>query len=115
MARKQVVEIECARCARVEYQDADGAMGVSDVPVFEGRLALPSGTDDIRVRFSDLCSPCLRTVKALIEQIGRKIDGVSPNRPEKKVSEAKKRKEEPTRNGPTPPPPQGATSKKPAS
>ena len=34
------------------------------------------------VKFQDLCGPCQRTVQALLYQIGKKIDGLSPDRKE---------------------------------
>jgi hypothetical protein len=46
----------------------------------------------LEVRFPDLCGPCKKTIKALLEQIGKRIEGVSPDRKptEKKAAAAKK-------------------------
>ena len=34
----------------------------------------------MKVTFEDLCSPCGRAVKALLTQVGKKIEGLSPDR-----------------------------------
>jgi len=43
-----------------------------------GRLVL----DGVKTEtvFDDLCSPCARAVKALLMQVGKKIEGLSPDR-----------------------------------
>lgn len=44
----------------------------------------------VMVSFEDLCSPCGRAVHALLKQVGKQIDGHSPDR---KPREAKKKEE----------------------
>lgn len=49
----------------------------------------------MKVSFEDLCGPCGRAVKALLTQVGKKIEGLSPDRkqnakPKPVASEAKK-------------------------
>ena len=34
----------------------------------------------MHVSFEDLCNPCGRAVKALLTQVGKKIEGLSPDR-----------------------------------
>jgi hypothetical protein len=55
-----------------------------------GRLVL----DGVKTEtiFDDLCSPCARAVKALLMQVGKKIEGLSPDRKQsaKPKAEAKK-------------------------
>ena len=80
MARKQrtVVEVQCDRCSRIEEVDGDSKA----VPTsFEGRMF------DLSIRFEDLCTPCTRTVKNHLEAIGKKLDGVSPDRVAKYAEE----------------------------
>lgn len=72
MARKQVVEIACDRCARTEYREDD--------PGHVDHLAFNASMDGMTVQFKDLCTPCLKTVKNHLEAIGKKIDGLSPDR-----------------------------------
>jgi len=101
MARKQVVEIECSRCDRVEYREGlapDLKKGMD----CEATFRKEDGTA-VHVMFDDLCGPCRRSVLALLEQIGRTIDGVSPDREQKsKTTEAKKKGA--AANGPAPTP-----------
>lgn len=49
--------------------------------------------DALEVRFQDLCTPCRRTIKALLEQVGKRIEGVSPDRKpvEKKAKKLKEK------------------------
>lgn len=73
MARKQrtVVEVKCDRCTRVEEREDDKAEAFT---AFEGRMF------GIAVYFDDLCGPCHHTVKNHLEQIGKKLEGMSPDR-----------------------------------
>lgn len=41
----------------------------------------------LAVRFEDLCTPCLRTVKNHLEQIGKKLEGMSPDRVAKSLDD----------------------------
>lgn len=115
--RKQVVEIECARCDRVEHRDDDGR-DKTPTHVFLAKIfAEGPGEEDFEVKFEDLCTPCKRTVRAMLEQIGKHIEGVSPDRSPKKPGATKKVEKGPGPNGPTPTPngqSAGTDSKKPA-
>jgi hypothetical protein len=42
---------------------------------FDGHMA-----DGTKAQFKDLCTPCMQTVKNHLEQIGKKIEGLSPDR-----------------------------------
>ena len=78
MSRKQVVEIACSRCERTEHR-AEG--DTTKLPtVFKAMLQSDVTAMDMVVAFDDLCTPCLRTVRALLSQIGKHIEGVSPDR-----------------------------------
>ena len=90
MARKQVVEVQCDRCTRIEHRTED----VRELPgegsnpprkTFQADLVVPhpekASTNLLkRVEFEDLCGPCRSTVQQHLEQIGKKIDGMSPDR-----------------------------------
>lgn len=77
MARRDVIEVVCDRCPRVEHRTKPAALGVPDreVPAFTGTLA-----DGGTVTFVDLCAPCLRAVRSHLDAIGKKLDGMSPDR-----------------------------------
>lgn len=109
MARKAIVEIQCERCARKETQE----LGASDntqaeqPPVFYSRMQVPGEKAAVEVKFADLCKPCTRAVQTLAEQIGKKIEGLSPDRGPAKVKEEpvvaeKPKKEEPASQTPAP-------------
>jgi hypothetical protein len=87
MARKSVIEVACARCERVEHRASVKDGEASTPPVL---LATLWAEDDspLKVSFDDLCTPCIRTVRALLEQIGKKIEGVSPDRQAKPKEKA---------------------------
>lgn len=76
MARKQktVLEIQCDRCTRSEERVITESSGELAERAFTGMMF------GMTVRFDDLCTPCLRTVKNHLEQIGKKLEGVSPDR-----------------------------------
>jgi hypothetical protein len=70
----------------VEHREtAIGAKGGH--PIFVGNLG--EGEDMLLVQFMDLCTPCLKTVKNHLEAIGKKIDGLSPDRKPGEKDEAK--------------------------
>ena len=75
MARKQktVVEVQCDRCTRTEERPGD-LEKETNLAAFEGKMF------GLVARFEDLCAPCFRTVKNHLEQIAKKLDGVSPDR-----------------------------------
>ena len=76
--RKVVVEVSCSRCERTETRAFDTEAppaAPAPPPVFTGHMVgVPL------VVFEDLCAPCQRTVQTLLEQIGKKVKGVSPDR-----------------------------------
>lgn len=87
MTRKQMIEVKCDRCKRIEYVPASSKE--TDKAKLELRFR-PSGKKprvkevDLELEFDDLCSPCENTVKNLIESIAREIKGKSPDRSEAK-------------------------------
>lgn len=109
MARRQVVEVQCSRCDRVEVQELDTSIQPADQPEespaaqLRATLYQAGEKNALVVKFEDLCTPCQRTVRALLEQIGKRIDGVSPDREQRaKEPEAKKKGAEPSGPAPTP-------------
>ena len=109
--RKTVIETSCSRCARVET--------LLPVPSFQAGLdiqaspdsAIPEGpafkaelfVNGIRtsVVFEDLCTPCGRAVKGLMAQVGKQIEGQSPDR---KTARAANKKATPEAKKPQPVP-----------
>ncbi len=81
MARKQrtVVEVQCDRCTRTEERAEEKS---EPIVAFTGQML------GLAVRFEDLCGPCYRTVKNHLEQIGKKLEGASPDRVAKGTNEA---------------------------
>lgn len=81
MAKRPVIEVQCARCARTEYREVPEAPPTktaeiaAQTPTF---FAVLEGT--FKVGFEDLCSPCVSTVRGHLEQIAKKIEGNSPVR-----------------------------------
>src|SRR5580693_2490071 len=76
MGRKQVVEIQCSRCSRTETQPGE-LTGPRPAHVFLATLHLSDAptAEPLTVKFEDLCTPCRRTVSAMLEQIGKRIEG----------------------------------------
>ncbi len=107
--RKVMVQVQCSRCERkeeVEYDPAKdtGATAATPPAVLVAVLHNPS-SEPLKVGFDDLCGPCHRSVKALLEQVGKRIKGLSPDRDAKPKSETKPttpetkaKKEEPAPN-----------------
>jgi hypothetical protein len=96
MARKLVFETKCSRCDRTETQEApkDAPAYTDEGEVFYGILSDGLGPT-VEVKFEDLCSPCKRTIRAVLEHVGKRIEGLSPDRKaEKKPRVAKKKAEE---------------------
>jgi hypothetical protein len=98
--RKLVYETQCSRCDRKEMQAASPEDLTSPEPEGEESLSfyatLAAAHDEkaLEVRFQDLCTPCRRTIRALLEQVGKKIEGVSPDRkPAEKKAAPKKSRE----------------------
>jgi len=101
MSTQNVIKVRCDRCQRIEEKPAidppqflNPTAGMNTQlpvtvltppsPAFEGKLMLRAAgeTDEhpCFVKFQDLCEPCRRTVSSLLDQIGRRIDGLSPDR-----------------------------------
>ncbi len=82
MARRVVLEVQCSRCDRKELVEEQGQP--SDAPAPKAlTVALGDGTT---IQFDDLCGPCKGAVKGHLEAIGKKIEGLSPER-QKKASD----------------------------
>jgi len=81
MARKQrtVVEIQCDRCTRTEERE--------EPEVQKGAAFVGEMSGVVGFRFDDLCGPCYRTVKNHFDQIGKKLEGASPDRVVKGTNE----------------------------
>lgn len=106
MARRQVVEVECSRCERKETQEVElivpeGATASETADQFRAVLYM-GGSSVVTVRFEDLCTPCQRTIKGLLEQAGKKIEGVSPDRVTKPKATKKGEPAGQVHNGPAP-------------
>jgi hypothetical protein len=102
MARRQVVEVQCSRCERTETREFDAA--VKEVtPQFTAKLVVTEGAART-VEFEDLCGPCMRSIRALLDQAGKKIEGVSPDRaaaPKDKKKEPAEQASKPAPHAPT--------------
>lgn len=90
--RKQVVELQCSRCERKEQLEESEARKSRE---FKAELG-----SNI-VHFEDLCNPCYKTVLHHLETIGKKIEGLSPDRTIKKEKVQSMAKE---KEGSLPPP-----------
>lgn len=104
-----VAEIECSRCARVETR-AVSKEDIEGLQKDEGDVlyaVLADGKEVLEVKFSSLCQPCCRSVRAILQQIGKKIDGLSPDRKPRKPKAEKpkeaKKEAHAQANGHTPP------------
>jgi hypothetical protein len=84
--RQQMVEVRCGRCKRVEYKPVKESP-VEETNTLHVKLDVP-GEPTIEVRFDDLCTPCLKTVKSHLVGIVKQLDGVSPARSRKKSKPA---------------------------
>jgi hypothetical protein len=87
--RKDVVEIQCCRCDRKEYREPPPPDPMTKeneeerMPAFSATIVDETGA--VRpLKFDDLCSPCVNTIKGHLAQIAKKIEGVSPMREKKK-------------------------------
>lgn len=70
MSRKNVVEITCERCPRIEYREDTGSGPVSFTAVL----------GEAEYHFGDLCTPCTQAVAQYLEQIARRLNTMSPDR-----------------------------------
>ncbi len=73
MARREVVEVTCDRCGKVETQSSDVAPKGEDAKdevlvIFHGEKA----------SFEDLCKRCRSAVKGYYERIAKKADDQAP-------------------------------------
>ena len=77
MAKKEVVEIVCDRCERVEYIDPKEVRDNPDLRIALG-FEVQRGEDNLpapsAAQFNELCSSCRKTVKNLFEQMTKKIN-----------------------------------------
>lgn len=85
--RKVMVAMQCSRCQRTESLEYDAQKeldqkAAAPPAALVAALRAPDGTVS-KVGFEDLCGPCYRSVKSLLEQIGKRIEGMSPDRPAK--------------------------------
>ena len=109
MGRKQVVEIQCSRCDRTETREGD----LEDPAIVAFSAVLTSGPEEkCSVLFDDLCTPCSRTVRSMLDQIGKRIEGLSPDRKpaaeKKEPAKKPEAKEKGAANGTAPHPAQPA-------
>ena len=79
MARKMVIEVKCSRCDRKEFIEGNMPDGAGSESAFYLRMS-----DGTSVSFEDLCGPCTNAVKTHVEAIGKKINGLSPERKKEK-------------------------------
>lgn len=99
MARRTVVEVQCSRCERkelVEQPDPSTTLTITAAEGAVSRAFFAVMGDGTKVEFEDLCNPCRSAVKSHLEAIGKKIEGVSPERKKKdtpKKEEAKRAEE----------------------
>lgn len=77
MATREVVEISCDRCKRVEYRDAHAD---TNPP------GLTLNWRDRSIAFTDLCVPCMKTISNYVEKIVTALESKSPDRAKKKTS-----------------------------
>jgi hypothetical protein len=84
--RRQVVEIECSRCKRVEHRpgvvrpDAPNVdWGGPDTNALTVCMVV-DGKPLVEFSFTDLCTPCAKAVGNHLEAIQKSIKGASPNR-----------------------------------
>ncbi len=79
MARKQVVEVQCDRCARVEHRVDQGTKHETTLYV----SFVKTDSSHLEAAFEDLCGPCRETVEGHLMAATKKIDGQSPDRKKK--------------------------------
>ncbi len=106
MARRLVVEVKCSRCDRIEQKSVDEGAVSGDEPRPNALTVNLLGEDaetGLHFSFEDLCAPCRKTVRALLEQVGKRIEGVSPDR-SAAPAKRKGKKEEPAHHGQQTPP-----------
>jgi hypothetical protein len=86
--RRQVVEIQCDRCERVERQPVEDGVGqVLGIDPASGEdwtalvvCLMVDGKPVVQFAMKTLCTPCTKTVKNHLEAIRKPIKGSSPNR-----------------------------------
>ncbi len=84
MSRREVVEVHCDRCPRIEYKGRP-KVDPSKAPVLIRTVALEARLNDYSISFNDLCGPCAKAVSQYIEQIGKKLTSMSPDRADKEI------------------------------
>jgi hypothetical protein len=78
--RRQVVEIECGRCDRIERQDLVGVDLAAPGSTSFTAVLLVSGERVMDLHFDELCKPCTKTVRNHLEAVSKEIKKASPNR-----------------------------------
>lgn len=80
--RRQVVEIQCDRCQRVEtvplVVGVDLAAGPDSTALVVALMV--DGKSEIQFTMEALCTPCTKTVRNHLQAIRKPIKGASPNR-----------------------------------
>lgn len=107
MARRVVVEVGCSRCDRKELREetpmtySSGGVEITSPAIAPKALTVKLGGES-SIEFDDLCTPCLNAVTAHLEAIGKKIEGLSPERKKKdeEVAEESKEKRGAKKKGP---------------
>lgn len=84
MPAKQVMQYDCDRCGRTWYLEPD----VKQTP-FELTLKANIEAADVSLDYKCLCDGCRKTVKALLDSLGKTTKKSSP------AGRAKKKKDEP--------------------
>lgn len=83
MARKQIVQVSCDRCARIEEREEVEESTPRSMYDFRADILVPTEKDSAAmatVLFQDLCGPCYKTVHHHFDMIRRTLAGVSPDR-----------------------------------
>ena len=80
MARKKMIEVKCDRCKRVHYIEEKLDKTIKASLNLEFKPSTGGTHDHIKLEFEDLCEPCERTIKNLVENIAKEIKGKSPDR-----------------------------------
>lgn len=85
MPKKLVSQLNCDRCQRVWYEDADAAQAKTTV-MLEAEIEGVKSS----IKYECLCAGCRSTVKGLLDAIGKTIAKASPIRTAKKKGKKEK-------------------------
>lgn len=75
MARRQVIEIICDRCGKMENQAPDS-------PKEEGKAEFKVFFEGKKVAFDDLCERCRKALRNYVEKIARESKDDDQEKPE---------------------------------